>query len=550
LNLTKVTASVALAALFLGTAAGPALADNGGNGRGHGQRISQNFEDMSGFDWGLSQVVRMQVKGIFKGRGPSLFAPGAKISHQEGAVATVRLMDKEAEAQALAAADIDTLLKDMPDRDQVAPWAKASVAMLIKLGVVPADKPFSPGSDATRLDVAVMLVKAMGFGDEVQAQADAELPFQDAAQIPAELRGYVAVAVQHNIITGVEQGNGRFFFPDHAVKRIEMAVMMGRADRLIDRARADELKGTVTAVDRANNAFTMNVKGQSVKVTLAAEAAVFVDDAEATLADLKADMKAEVKLNAERKAIYIEAKTRDDVPATQVVEGSLTALTAATTTAPAAVKISGVSYQLAPTAVITMDSAASNFAGLRVGDTARATLVSNQVVRLEASRTITAVAGSVVSWTAASQTAAASLSVSSTANGQTAVHAYTLEPGATVEIDSSAGALADLLVGDNVSLTLASGLVRKVAVTRIQPVIIQGSVAVLTPAVAGTTPTPNRVMVGSLNNSNITFATYDVTSSAQIYVNGAAAHFSDLQVNDSVKLTLVSNAAVKVEATR
>ena len=102
MNVRRMTASVTVAALVLGVAAAPALADRkGGNDQKGHSRVSEQYEDMTQFEWGLNDVTKMSVKGIFKGRGEGLFAPGAKITHQESAVALVRLMDKESEALAL-----------------------------------------------------------------------------------------------------------------------------------------------------------------------------------------------------------------------------------------------------------------------------------------------------------------------------------------------------------------------------------------------------------------------------------------------------------------
>jgi hypothetical protein len=340
MNIRKMTASTALVALVLGSTAMPVLAERGGHGsdKGQGPKVSEQFGDMGDFGWGLDDVVKMNVKGIFQGRGQGVFAPGAKITLQESAVAVVRLMDKEDEAKALTAAEVDTLLAGISDQKSIATWARPSVAMLVKAGAIDKDAPFHPLADATRLNVAVLLVNALGYKAEADAKMTTQLHFKDAKLIPADLVGYVAVAVDHQLITGYDD---QTFRPQQAVKRIEMAVMMGRADRLIDRDKQDEVKGTVRSVDTANNSFVVTTADKDVTVVLADEASIFIDKAEKELADLKAGMKVEVKLNSDGKAIYIEAKTEATTPANQVT-GTITALTVATSTSLALVSIGDV----------------------------------------------------------------------------------------------------------------------------------------------------------------------------------------------------------------
>jgi len=307
MNLRRITASVALSALLLGTTAMPALADKGGHGsdKGRGQKVSEKFEDMGEFEWGLGDVTKMTVKGVFNGRGDKVFAPGAKITLQESAVAIVRLMEKDDAAEELAATEVSSLLSGISDANKIADWAKPSVAMLVKLGVIDDSAPFSPLSDADRLDVAIMLVNALGYQAEAAAKANAKLEFKDAHLIPAEYVGHVKVAVDHKLITGYDD---KTFRPNQAVKRVEMAVMLGRADRLIDKEKEDEVKGVVKSVNATGNSLVVTAGGKDVTLTLAQEASIFIDNREKSLADLTVGMKVEVKLNRDGKVVYIEAK--------------------------------------------------------------------------------------------------------------------------------------------------------------------------------------------------------------------------------------------------
>lgn len=77
---------------------------------------------------------------------------------------------------------------------------------------------FNPNDGATRLVSAVAFVRAAGFSAEA---ATSTLPggIVDAGAIPAEWRGYVAVALRRGILTL----DGNSFAPNRAISRIELA---------------------------------------------------------------------------------------------------------------------------------------------------------------------------------------------------------------------------------------------------------------------------------------------------------------------------------------
>jgi serine protease AprX len=86
---------------------------------------------------------------------------------------------------------------------------------------------FRPDDAATRLAAAVALVRAAGLQGEVSAAALRPLNVKDAGEIPAALRGYVWVAIEHGLLT-VENG---YFRAQSAITRAQLAhslVMTGR----------------------------------------------------------------------------------------------------------------------------------------------------------------------------------------------------------------------------------------------------------------------------------------------------------------------------------
>jgi serine protease AprX len=78
---------------------------------------------------------------------------------------------------------------------------------------------FRPDESAERLTAAVALVRAAGLRDEAERRASAVLKVSDASAIPAELRGYVAVALERGLLTA----DGGLFRPRVALTRLELA---------------------------------------------------------------------------------------------------------------------------------------------------------------------------------------------------------------------------------------------------------------------------------------------------------------------------------------
>jgi hypothetical protein len=80
---------------------------------------------------------------------------------------------------------------------------------------------FNPDNVATKLITAVALVKAADLESQA-ATATLPLTITDAASIPADYRGYVAIALQKGLITlDVNRFN-----PSRAITRIELAQSM------------------------------------------------------------------------------------------------------------------------------------------------------------------------------------------------------------------------------------------------------------------------------------------------------------------------------------
>jgi len=87
----------------------------------------------------------------------------------------------------------------------------------------PSGRSFKPRDDVTRLDFAVAVVRAAGLESQAQARSGEPLAVRDASSVPPELRGYVAVALEKDLIRAVSHPDGDYFDPGASLERVDAA---------------------------------------------------------------------------------------------------------------------------------------------------------------------------------------------------------------------------------------------------------------------------------------------------------------------------------------
>ncbi len=95
----------------------------------------------------------------------------------------------------------------------------------VKLGVIEPDTPyFRPEEDITREDMAVMIVRSLGFDNLAKKLEEEESPFPDVTRH----RGYITLAADFGIINGKVRNGKSVFAPSELATREEAALMMIR----------------------------------------------------------------------------------------------------------------------------------------------------------------------------------------------------------------------------------------------------------------------------------------------------------------------------------
>lgn len=116
------------------------------------------------------------------------------------------------------------------DEQKIPDWAKSSISAAVAGGIVKGypDGTFRPSSNISRVEMAVMAVRAAG----VTEGAGQALTFEDADEIPIWAKPAVTSAVDQHLIQG--RGNNRFVSLDHATRAEALKIVLNLYDLIRD----------------------------------------------------------------------------------------------------------------------------------------------------------------------------------------------------------------------------------------------------------------------------------------------------------------------------
>ena len=164
--------------------------------------------------WAASVIQKAGEYGLMEGYPDGRFGVGENMTRAQFITVLCRLFGWEEDPGGAGG------LTDVGNH-----WARGYIGAAAKHGAIDAAGAVCPEDYISRLDMARMLVSALGYGRLAQGLSEAQLPFDDVT----EDRGVVAVVYHLGILTGVD---GRLpFNPDAAVTRAEAAALCARLAR-------------------------------------------------------------------------------------------------------------------------------------------------------------------------------------------------------------------------------------------------------------------------------------------------------------------------------
>lgn len=289
-----------------------------GPGMARAQAQTALFSDVGGH-WAEKYIVQVALKGAVRGYGDGRFRPDEPVSRLECVAMLVRVLGREGEARAANA-----IPSSFRHPELVPAWGQGYVAVAVDRGIIAgADLlDFRGGDSATRLEVAVWAVRALGLGGEAEGLVNPWLSYTDVHQIPSWARGYVAVAEREEIMKGLPGGG---FHPTGQVTRAEMATILARLDdRLTNSLDTSEIRGTLSILSVAvPPSITLKLADQGTRILPVAPGCfVYRDGDRASLSQLVIGEPVRAILDAGGRAVFVD----NAPPAESTVAGILVSL--------------------------------------------------------------------------------------------------------------------------------------------------------------------------------------------------------------------------------
>lgn len=288
--------------------------------------INLDFGDLNQkeWKWAYDHIIRLAAQGVFNGYEDGSFKPKNNITRIEALVAAVRLLGLKEEAEKPENMNATLNFKDFDQLKKKYSWAVGYVTVALENDLfsetdmaIQADKP------ANRVWASVLLVKAMKLDAEAKKKMDVVLPFKDARAIPAGSVGYIAVALEKNLITGY---NDNTFQPNRPVTRAELAALLDRVDQqLPEDQSAQAITGSIQSI--ANGSIVVK-KSDNTTVTVPVDANVFIfrKDVKAPFSALQVGDEALVR-TYQNKAVFIEVTKTADANVQLVDSGKVSSFT-------------------------------------------------------------------------------------------------------------------------------------------------------------------------------------------------------------------------------
>jgi len=204
---------------------------------------AKGFSDVPASHWAADSINRAVKLGIFQGESSTRFGLGHQMNRAAFTVVLCRFFGWE-----MVRPEQGTYTDVQDPRA----WYYSAVETAYANGAVTRQtEKFRPNDAITREEMAVMLVRALGYGTIAGLAQELPMPFRD---VNANV-GYISMAYELGIISGT---SATAFSPDRTATREQAAVMLMR---LYDKCHADAPKkiGITTTAEGLNGYETVVV---------------------------------------------------------------------------------------------------------------------------------------------------------------------------------------------------------------------------------------------------------------------------------------------------
>lgn len=291
------------------------------------------FSDVVAGHWAEKHIAKLAMQNLLVGSNGK-FYPNNPVSRQEAIIIALRFMGIVSEADAYSAAVIPAALSVKADYTKYINLALQKKLILIgeETALANSDPGKSWGaSPASREWMARLLVRAIGKESDAKAIDGQETNFADDASIDANLKGYVKVAVENGLVSGVTSTvKGQTvtkFNPDDQLTRAMAATLFSLAESQVSVAYNGQVEGVLLNMT-SDHLTALLADGTTKDFPISDKTAYYRkdDNKPITLAALRLYGKAILITGADGTVGYVEMI--DENPQVKTVEGKLTLVTA------------------------------------------------------------------------------------------------------------------------------------------------------------------------------------------------------------------------------
>ncbi len=182
---------------------------------------SKGFKDVKENHWAYDAIMWMFENGIISGVGNDKFNPSGIVTRAEFAKMMINTLKLERYSpQTPSFLDVDK-------KNWAYSFVEGAKSYLTGWRTSSGDY-FKPSQPAVREDMAVALVKALGFQNDTADESILN-QFADAGGINKNLRKYVALAVKNGLMEGMDKNGQKIFSSQGNLTRAEAATLLRRA---------------------------------------------------------------------------------------------------------------------------------------------------------------------------------------------------------------------------------------------------------------------------------------------------------------------------------
>lgn len=176
------------------------------------QSASAVFQDVPQNHWAAESIRQCAELGFFKGESETRFGLGQQMTRSAFTVVLCRFFGWDTTASG------KTLYSDVPANA----WYAGAIEAAYAHGAITDQRAdFRPADPITREELAVMLVRALGYGSLSGLNQDLPAPFQDVTTNP----GYISMAYYLGLVSGTSADT---FSPERHATREQVAVILMR----------------------------------------------------------------------------------------------------------------------------------------------------------------------------------------------------------------------------------------------------------------------------------------------------------------------------------